>query len=140
MSNLLKWHNFQITGNIPRRKQSGFQIDFFIFQAFIGLKPKMYVWLFFSSTAALNYCLKCGQKDIGFVEIFESLLQKMFLLKKKKKTSQSLHEAFPFSHTGPVLVISQDNTFHEVVLLPFNKITPPCKPVSASTKPGFSFF
>ena len=61
------------------------------------------------------------------------------VINKKKSFSQRLRAAFPFSHTGPVLVISQDNTFHKAVLLPFSKITPPCKPVSASTKPGLYF-
>lgn len=98
----------------------------------------MHVYCFFSC------CPKSLFKNVG--REMEALLEflreftvekKIFLFKKKKTFSQSIREAFPFSHTGPVLVISQDNTFHKAVLLPFSKITPPCKPVLASTKPGF---
>lgn len=68
---------------------------------------------------------KCGQKDVGFfgTSLFE-------------ETFHSLCEAFPFSHTGPMSVLSQDSTFLEAVLLPFSRITPPCKPASASTQAG----
>lgn len=93
--------------------------------------------LFFFPTAVPNHCLKCGQKDVGFVRISQRVYCRKCFLKKKKKLLSASVKHFHFRTRAQGSPLSQDNTFYEAVLLPFSKITPPCKPVSASTEPGF---
>lgn len=82
----------------------------------------IYCLPFFFPAAAPNHCFKCEQKDVSSVGISHRVhFRKCVFFLKKKTFSRSLREAFPFSHTGPTLVISQTTDFTKRFYFPLAK-------------------